>query len=98
LRGRLEYKRAIPYFTQAIDLLGDKNSKIKWRILYGRGICYEQTGEWDKAEKDFLEALQLAPNNPDLINYLGYSWVDRDVHLDKALLMLQHAVSGVGII
>ena len=93
LRGQDEFKKAIPYFSQALSVLTEKEQKIKWRILYGRAISYEQTGEWDKAEKDFLEALTLAPNNPDLINYLAYSWVDRGVHLEKALLMLQHAVN-----
>lgn len=92
LRGREEHKRAISYFTQALNAMGNKESKIKWHILYGRAISYEQSGEWEKAEKDFLEALALAPNNPELINYLAYSWVDRGIHLDKALLMLQHAL------
>jgi tetratricopeptide (TPR) repeat protein len=93
LRGRQEYKRAIPYFTQALEAMNSENLKMKWRILYGRAIAYEQIGDWDKAEKDFLAALELAPNNPDLINYLAYSWVDRGIHLEKALLMLQHAVN-----
>lgn len=92
LRGRKEYKRAIPYFTQALNTMTDKQSKVKWQILYGRAISYEQNDEWDNAEKDFLNALELAPNNPELINYLAYSWVDRGIHLDKALLMLEHAL------
>ncbi len=92
LRGRKEYKRAIPYFTQALQSMTDKQSKVKWHILYGRAISYEQNNEWDNAEKDFLNALELAPNNPELINYLAYSWVDRGIHLDKALLMLEHAL------
>ncbi len=93
LRGREEYTKAITYFSQALNLMTEKEIKVKWRILYGRAISYEQTGQWDKAEKDFLEALALAPNNPDLINYLAYSWVDRGINLDKALLMLEHAVN-----
>lgn len=92
LRNQEKHKEAIPYFTQALKLVEGKKSKNEWRILYGRGISYEQTDQWDKAENDFLAALKLAPNNPDLINYLAYSWVDRNIHLDKALKMLQHAV------
>ncbi|MFT6072984.1 MAG: tetratricopeptide (TPR) repeat protein [Alphaproteobacteria bacterium] len=92
LRGREDYQEAIPYFTKALSLIDERGQKVKWRTLYGRGISYEQTKQWEKAERDLLEALKLAPNNPDLVNYLAYSWVDRGVHLDKALLMLQHAV------
>jgi|GEM_PF-6201666 len=92
LRGSEDYKEAIPYFTKALKLGVDISDNIKWQLLYGRGISYEQTDQWEKAELDFIKALTLAPNNPDLINYLAYSWVDRGTNLDKALLMLQNAV------
>jgi tetratricopeptide (TPR) repeat protein len=91
-RGENNFKEAIVYFNKTLDLIGEKEQKIKWKILYGRGICYEQTNQWEKAERDFLAALELAPHNPDLINYLAYSWVDRNVHLEKALIMLKSAV------
>lgn len=92
LRSREKHLDAIAYFTKALELLTDAHQKIKWRILYGRAISYEQTDQWEKAEQDLLDALKLASNNPDLINYLAYGWVDRNIHLDKALKMLQHAV------
>src|SRR5690606_41746558 len=56
------------------------------------GIAYERAGDWDLAEADFLAALELSPNHPDVLNYLGYSWVDRGMNLEQALGMIERAV------
>ena len=61
-------------------------------LYYFRGICFERTKQWPKAEADFKQALQLYPDEPLVLNYLGYSWVDQGVNLDEAFKMLRRAV------
>lgn len=63
-----------------------------WRIYYFRGIAYERTKRWQLAEADFKRALELNPNQPQVLNYLGYSWVDMGLNLDEALGMIRTAV------
>lgn len=63
-----------------------------WNIYYQRGISYERLKQWPKAEPNFRKALQLAPDQPQVMNYLGYSWVDKNMNLDEALGMIQKAV------
>ncbi|MBC2884543.1 tetratricopeptide repeat protein [Ochrobactrum sp. CM-21-5] len=63
-----------------------------WPVFYQRGIAYERLKEWDKAEPNFDKALALYPDQPQVLNYLGYSWVDMGMHLDKALDMIRKAV------
>ncbi len=63
-----------------------------WRSFYYRGVAFERAKEWPKAEADFNKALTLNPDQPQVLNYLGYSWVDRGEHLDKALAMIKKAV------
>lgn len=63
-----------------------------WPVFYQRGIAYERLKEWDKAEPNFRKALELYPNQPQVMNYLGYSWVDRGQNLKEALQMIRQAV------
>ncbi|AIJ85714.1 tetratricopeptide repeat protein [Brucella melitensis] len=63
-----------------------------WPLFYQRGIAYERLQEWDKAEPNFRKALELYPDQPQVLNYLGYSWVDRNENLDEALNMIRKAV------
>lgn len=63
-----------------------------WAIFYGRGIAYERSKQWPKAEADFLKALELEPNQPLVLNYLGYSWVEQGKNLDQARRMIEKAV------
>jgi tetratricopeptide (TPR) repeat protein len=67
-------------------------SATDWRLFYARGVARERLGRWPEAVTDFQRALQLAPDQPLVLNYLGYSWVDRGENLEKALGMLQKAV------
>ena len=62
-----------------------------WNIYYMRGICYERLKDWNNAEKDFLMSLKIKPDSPNVLNYLAYGWVDRDMKLDKSLEMLKSA-------
>ena len=63
-----------------------------WSIFYFRGIALERKGEWDRAEQDFLKALELQPEQPYVMNYLAYSWIEKKQHLDEAQDMLVRAV------
>jgi Flp pilus assembly protein TadD len=63
-----------------------------WRYLYTRGISLERASRWPEAEVDFLAALELNPGQPQILNYLGYSWVDQGLHLDRALKMIEEAI------
>ncbi|MER0237535.1 tetratricopeptide repeat protein [Fulvimarina sp. MAC8] len=63
-----------------------------WNLFYQRGISFERRGIWDKAEADFKKALDLSPDQPQVLNYLGYSWVDKNEHLEEGLDMIRKAV------
>lgn len=64
-----------------------------WRLLYMRGVAYERASRWPEAEKDLQMALSLQPDEPELLNYLGYSWIDRGERLAEALGMVERAVA-----
>ena len=66
--------------------------KSNWIIYYYRGICYERAKKWDQAELDLKKSLELEPDQPHVLNYLGYSWVDQGVHLDEGMRMIRLAV------
>ncbi|WP_237476990.1 tetratricopeptide repeat protein [Lichenibacterium dinghuense] len=91
-REQKQYAEAAATYGQALDSL-PKDDKAAWTLLYFRGISYERAHEWPKAEADFQRALQLEPDQPLVLNYLGYSWVDRGEHLDEAFAMLRKAVA-----
>lgn len=63
-----------------------------WALFYARGISYERSKQWARAEADFLRALELQPEQPDVLNYLAYSWVEQGLNYDRALQMLERAV------
>lgn len=89
-RSRKDYKGSIESYTKALDVSG-KPEKSLWSLYYYRGISYERDKQWPQAEADFKKALALYPEQPLVLNYLGYSWVDRGEHLDEALGMLRRA-------
>jgi tetratricopeptide (TPR) repeat protein len=91
LRGRDRFAEAAAMYSQAIDRLGTPVA-ADWSLYYFRGISYERVGEWEKAEADFREALELEPDQPDVLNYLGYSWIDMGMNLDEAMAMIRKAV------
>ena len=69
----------------------ERNENDLWSIYYLRGICFERLGQWDKAEKNFLKSLDLKPDSPNVLNYLAYGWVERNIRLDQSLEMLKAA-------
>lgn len=91
LRGHSEFAEAAEYYSKAIDLL-DKIEERHWTVFYFRGICYERSKQWHKAEADFLKALDLHPDQPLVLNYLGYSWIEKRHNLDEAIKMIRKAV------
>ena len=91
LRAKKRYERSVEMYTRAIDRAGELK-KRHWSLLYARGISLERTKLWDQAEKDFLRALKLNPDQPYVLNYLGYTWVDQGVHLERAQEMIRKAV------
>ena len=92
-RSDKQYQPAIDQYTHALSVTGG-TSPGDWRFYYVRGIAYERSNQFPLAEKDFLRALELNPGDPNVLNYLGYSWVDRGMNLDRALGMIQKAVAG----
>ena len=90
LRKDSQFAPAVDAYDKAISLSG-KPTKDQWAAYFSRGIAEERQGSWDKAQADFHEALKLQPDQPQVLNYLGYSYVDRGENLDKALEMIRKA-------
>ena len=91
-RGNERWREAADAYTRAIAALGPDFGRRQWSVLYFRGIAYERAGAWDKAEADFRKALELEPDQPQVLNYLGYSLIEKKRNLDEALLMVRKAV------
>ncbi|MGI9420213.1 MAG: tetratricopeptide repeat protein [Geminicoccaceae bacterium] len=85
------YERAEKAYSRAIERIPAPQQE-HWSLFYSRGIAYERTKRWPEAEADFLHALELHPEQPFVLNYLGYSWVDQGENLDQAKDMLNRAV------
>ena len=92
LRYDEDYLAAAEVYGKALEITGGE-APADWRFYYVRGIAYERAKEWPKAEADFLKALELNPDQPQVLNYLGYSWIDQDLHLVRALDMIETAVA-----
>jgi tetratricopeptide (TPR) repeat protein len=86
-----DYKSAAELYDKAVARLPNPTVE-NWSIFYQRGIAYERLKQWPKAEPNFRKALELFPNQPQVMNYLGYSWVDMNMNLDEGLKMIQKAV------
>jgi tetratricopeptide (TPR) repeat protein len=91
MRARKRFEEASRYYSQAIKLI-DKPGKAHWNNYYSRGVCYERMKNWPAAEADLVKALELNPDQPLVLNYLGYSWVDQNRHLQKAMAYIAKAV------
>jgi len=89
-RDQSNFEGAIDAYNHAEKLIGTPQ-KNDWPLFYARAMSYDQAKQWDKAEADVNLALKLSPDQPELLNYLGYSWVDRNQHIAEALTMLEKA-------
>ena len=90
LRGRNRFAEAALAYDEAIARVPSPGPG-DWPLFYARGIARERSGDWPRAEADFLRALELSPEQPYVLNYLGYSWADQGMHLDRAKAMLLRA-------
>jgi tetratricopeptide (TPR) repeat protein len=92
LRYEERYVDSVAAYDQALGRIGEV-SDDNWTILYSRGISLERSNRWERAEQDFLKALELEPDQPFVLNYLGYSWVEKGKNLSEARGMLERAVA-----
>ena len=90
-RAREKYKASANAYERAFKRISEVQEQ-HWTLLYSRAIAYERSKQWDKAESDFLNALKLKPDQPLVLNYLGYSWIDRGQNLERARRMVEKAV------
>ena len=90
-RSQEKFIKAIEAYDKAIKRI-TLLKRSHWTLYYARGIAFERSKKWYRAEKDFMQALDLNPQQPLVLNYLGYSWVDRGVNLKKAQKMIRVAV------
>ena len=89
-----DFYRIEKKFDLAIKLYSEliqKNSDDLWYMFYLRGICYEQSDNWEKAEVDFLQSLKIKRDSPNVLNYLAYGWLERDIRIDESFVMLVDA-------
>ncbi len=86
-----DYKNAIKYFSAAISTIRVIEQK-HWYLYYSRGMAYERSNKWQFAEKDFLYSIELSPEQPLTLNYLGYSWIDSGKNIDEARKLISKAV------
>jgi tetratricopeptide (TPR) repeat protein len=94
LRRDERFAEAAQAFGAALDRIesGAGDSAMLWPVLFRRGVANERAGNWDQAEADFKRALDLEPGQPEILNYLGYSWLDRGEHIEEAVEMIREAV------
>jgi tetratricopeptide (TPR) repeat protein len=91
LRGNSQFADSITYYNRAIAALPRPVPAAAWSLYYDRGISRDQNGDWAAAEPDMRTALSLSPNQPYVLNYLGYTWALRGENLGQARAMLQQA-------
>ena len=89
-RNRKRFFESVEAYDAAIARIGSIEPR-HWRLLFSRGIALERSKNWPRAEKDLLAALKLSPDEPYLLNYLGYSWVDQGIKLQDARKMIERA-------
>ncbi|ACI94068.1 tetratricopeptide TPR_2 [Afipia carboxidovorans OM5] len=89
-RARKKFDDCSETYTKAID--SSDASKPSWVLFYFRGICEERSKRWPKAEADLKKALELQPEQAHVLNYLGYSWVDKGMNLPEGMAMIRRAV------
>lgn len=86
------YLEAVAVYTEALERLAAPGP-LHWPLLYGRGTAFDRAGQWNRAEDDFQRALELAPDQPLVLNYLAYSWIEQGRLLETARRMTEKAVA-----
>ena len=90
LKNNEQFQDSIKYYSKLFKLI-DKNHNLYAQALDGRGVSYERTNQWDKAEIDLLNSLSISPDDAYVINYLAYSWIEKGINIEKSLDMLKKA-------
>ncbi len=90
-RERKQYAECAKTYGRGVDAIPNP-TRSNWTLFYFRGICFERNHEWPKAEADLKKALELYPDQPHVLNYLGYSWVDQGLNLDEGVRMIKRSV------
>lgn len=91
-RNDEDYERSLEAYDKAFEMLDNNIPQKHWDLLFARGMVNERLKHWDQAEKDLKAALSYEPDQPYVLNYLGYSWADQGKNLDKAAEMIEKAV------
>jgi len=91
LRGRKQFAECADVYSKGLATMPVPD-KAAWTLFYFRGICLERSKQWPKAEADLKKALELFPDQPHVLNYLGYSWIDKGQNLDDGMRMIRRAV------
>lgn len=91
MRGKKRFAEAATYYSRAIALV-EKPDERHWSYFYSRGICHDRLKDWPAAEKDLRKALRLSPDQAQVLNYLGYSWVEQNKNLRQGLQLIEKAV------
>ncbi|MGV8936174.1 MAG: tetratricopeptide repeat protein [Allorhizobium sp.] len=87
-----DYAGMAETYDRAVEAIGPAPTRGNWSVFFQRGIAYERLKQWDKAEPNFRKALELNPDQPQVLNYLGYSWVDMNRNLAEGLELIRKAV------
>ena len=87
-----KYEESIDYYTKVLNILDDKHPSYA-DILYRRGASYERVKMWENSDRDLLESLKIKSDNPHVLNYLAYSWLERNYKINEAMNMLLLALS-----
>jgi Flp pilus assembly protein TadD len=90
LRTSERYKESADVLDKLIATRGEAAS---WDLYYMRGVALEQAGNWPDAERDLKKALAMKPDEPDILNYLGYSWIDRGEQIQQGKAMIEKALA-----
>ena len=89
-KGFEEYESSIVYYNKVLSKIS-LNSESRAEILYRRGSCYERLKQFEKSDKDLLNSLKINPDNAYVLNYLAYSWLERNHKIDTSIIMLEKA-------
>lgn len=93
LRHRERFEEAQKAYGKALKLIESDIQPHHWNLFYSRAIALERVKRWDEAEPLFLKALELEPKQPYVLNYLGYSWIEKGINLEEAQKMIEEAVA-----
>lgn len=92
LRAHKDFGECADVYSKVVSQIAVPQ-KGNWLVYYFRGICHERSKQWPKAEADLKKALELFPEQPHVLNYLGYSWIDRGSNLDDGMTLIKRAVA-----